>query len=294
MSIGASVIPAPLILGHSLQRLVRSSAGIESEKDVNGWFQTHLGVTYSAVWRKMNPTTGSWDERDLLKVAAGLGIELEGLILALSCGGNRLVDANIDVLGSKAFRKVVLGEPTTSLADHGLVAFESEGRWSVLNVIHAGNLGPQVFFTVKAVNLTPMAGQNYVVAHIDDDETTTEAAKELLAMENIDSTPYADDDAFLRACATKQFDALIVDWGLATTTAERLIREFREFKGCASKPIVLVTGQVRSDSDSVLDDLKRVSRDYGCTVLTKPVRWRLVAAELLQQIEVDKTRKAVG
>lgn len=261
------------------------------DMDLNSWLQEKLGITKSGVWRKLKPETGSWEERDLFMVARGLGLALDELLFALACRGTRVVTANVDVAGVRTLRKVVIGDRMEKVPVNGLAAHQEGDKWSVLNLSHTNVQPGADLYEVVGINMAEVVARKTLVALIDDEPAVTETASALLTLEGLDAECFEDTPSFLLACEGTKFDAIVVDWQLGATTAANLIKSFRESKGNANTPVTLVTGQVSSDDDSVVDELKHVSREFGCRVLTKPVRWKLVASDLLQQIEETQRRE---
>ena len=284
-----------LVMNAALRRLVGGITGVGADKkndmDLNSWLQEKLGLTKSGVWRKLKPETGAWEERDLFIVAKGLGLTLDELLFAIACRGTRVVTANVDVAGTRTLRKVVIGDLLGSSPANGIAAHQDGDLWSVVSLLH-GNVQPGTdLYEVAGINMAEVVMRRTVVALIDDEQPVTENASALLKLEGLDSQCFDDTPSFLRACEATKFDAIVVDWQLGNQTAANLIKRFRESNGNATTPVTLVTGQVSSDDDSVVDELKHVSREFGCRVMTKPVRWRLVASDLLQQIEETQRRE---
>lgn len=282
-----------------LKRLVLGSGLVTKEKDLKGWFKNALGLSYSGAWRKLE-CQAPWEEKDLQRVANGLGITMECLLLALSCDGTKVETANIDIAGSQMYVRVVVGLPIAAGAEQGLVAYEAENEWHVVRGFPALRVAQPVLYQVLAINLHEIAERKRMVALIDDEMAVTQTASELFKLDAINTKCFVNEESFLAELQKTKFDAYVVDWCLSTDptdtepgTSENLIRSIRASEHGATAPIIVVTGKVQSDSDVVVDDLTRVSRDYNCTPMTKPVQWRFVAQDLVKRIRDDASKSAM-
>lgn len=275
---------------NGLKAMVLGSGLAVSEKDLKAWFQETLKLSYSAAWRKL-AGEASWDEGDLQKVAAGLGMTLKDLLLSLSCGGTRIETANIEIASIPMYVKVVLGSKLTNIPDHGLVAYAKDNEWHVVDIAHIQRLANIDLFQVLSINLTESVERTRLIALVDDDDSVTKTASELFKLEGLNSRSFNTEEGFLRALRTTKFEAFVVDWFLApnstdgtSKTTEQLIRRIRESPGGKTAPIIIVTGETKNDDDALVGELTRVSREYDCSSMIKPVRWRFVAADLVKRL----------
>lgn len=280
-----------------LRRLIFASGLLDRESDLKRWFEDKLDLSYSAALRKLAGDT-PLEERDLHKLAHGLGITFEEILMALACGGSRVLSARVELTSPPLVAKVVLGEKVRAGSEDGLVAFESAGEWRVVagnSVVHSNGLD---VYKVLSLNSIDSGQRKLLFALIDDDDAVTQTAGALFNLDGINSRRFSDESLFFESLANTKYDAYIVDWFLAKDqdgsepyTAENIIRRIRESDHGRTAPIVVVTGKIISDNDVVVDELARVSNEYDCTLMSKPVQWRFVGANLVKRIKEDSQKK---
>jgi FixJ family two-component response regulator len=281
-----------------LRRLTVATGRFDRESDLKRWVEEELNLSYSAALRKLAGET-PLEERELQKLAHSLGLTFEDFLLALACGGSRVHSASVELTTPPILAKVVLGEKVCPGTDDGLFAYESDGEWRVVAGPSVDHASDREFF--KVLSLSPIATgeRKLLFALIDDDDAVTQAASALFKLDGINSRRFSDEATFLASLAGTKYDAYIVDWFLAKDrdlepyTAENIIRRIRESDNGRTTPIVVVTGKVISDNDVVVDELARVSNEYNCTLMSKPVQWRFVGANLVKRIKEDSQKTAV-
>lgn len=278
-------------LSAGLIRIVLGSGQVSKEKELKRWFEKALERTYSSVWRKLNDDS-AWDEADFERIANALGVSVESLMMSLACGGTRVVDADVDVGGIPIHARVVLGDPVGEKDDVELAAFEVNGEWRVKSYALASRHSP--LYSVLGINLVDPNTRRCLVALVDDDRSITYTASELFKLDGIATKCFWNEESFLATLQNTRYDAYVLDWFLPSgptgpdvDTSENLIRKIRASEHGASAPIFLVTGAGISDNPTVVDDLKRVARDYDCTPMMKPIRWEFLAEDLLKRVRKE-------
>ena len=273
-----------------LQKLVAGNGQATSDSELKKWFQKSLGLSYSSTWRKLSGES-AWDDRDLHKVAVGLDISFEDLLMSLSFGGARVVPARVEVGTIQKDLKVVIGAALPKAEAHTLVAYQVDDQWHVADASNITRFNAVGAHEVLSINFSEVVKRQRLFALVDDDESITETASALLKFEGISAKCFSDAQSFIDELGKTKFDAYIIDWFLSAdpgdllpTTAEALIRQIRESEHGRTAPIAIVTGKIMGDNDVVVDELSRVATQYDCTPMIKPVQWRFVGSDLLKRL----------
>lgn len=223
-----------------------------------------MGLSYSQTSRGLSGEA-TWDDRDLHRVAVGLGFSFEDLLMSLSFGGARVVPARVEVGTIQKDLKVVIGAALTKAEAHTLVAYQVDDERHVAEASKITRFNAAGAHEVLSINFSEVVKRQRTFALVDDDESITETASALLKFEGISARCFSDAQSFIQELGKTKFDAYIINWFLTAdpddphpTTAEALIRQIRQSEHGRTAPIAIVTGKIMSDNDVVVDDLSRV------------------------------------
>lgn len=275
---------ASLAIGNAVRDLLTQQ---DPKFAVNPWLKSALGLGATAVWRKLTGEA-KWTAEDLEAVASKMGISLGDLLRSLASRMDNSVKGMCEVDGRDHVIDLVLDEAAAlRIGNVDYVAVERKGQWRVLG---PGDVSPgESFRHIKHMSMTMKAGGRARVALLDDDpEITYQAATVLAKSGQIDSDRFdCSEDLIKELDANKQYDAYVFDWRLAEGTSESLIQAIRGREASRKTPIFVVTGAIEAEGDAIEDDLARVVRDFGCKTMLKPVRWKLLQAEISQGIRAS-------
>lgn len=232
-----------------------------------------LAISYSQAHRKTCGVS-AWSLEELKRVAEHFGESLVDLLWFTERG--EALPATL-VVGGQSFSCLVkLGQPVPANQASGLVAVESEGRWSLRT---ASDMGTQRVRPVQRLVMQPPGAHAPSVAVLDDDAESADNLCAHLAASGYQTTSFYTVAALRTAMAQRRHDGYVLDWIVGDETVRDLIGQIRA--DCPRTPILVLTGQVdsgRVDESAVATALAT----YGLLYFEKPVRLAIISAALAQ------------
>lgn len=268
-------------IGEAVRRLLVQQ---DPKCQTNQWLKTALDLGHTAVWRKLNGEA-KWTVEDLGAIAAKLEVGLADIMRMLAAQMDQVVTGVFHLEGKDQKVELVLedGAPAgQGVVDY--VAVEREGQWHVLRPSAVET--HETWRYIRNVSMEMRPSSKAKVALLDDDPIITSQAASVLEKDGLISSERfsTGSDLIYRLRQDVKYDAFVVDWRLAEGTSEEVIRTIRNKDETKSTPIFVVTGAIEAEGDSAEEELARVVRTFGCKTMMKPVRWKLLEAEISRVI----------
>ena len=229
-----------------------------------------LKLSYHQAHRRM---TGSapWSLEELQAVASHHGETLMDLF-----GEQKSTDYETAVLIAGPLRVTCRLWPGQPLAQHrpgDLIALKGGSEWVVMV---AGDTPTPQACTVRRLIIEPKPDRPRRFAILDDDiDVACGLAAGLIEL-GFEASAFATEAQLEAALQFDSFDGYVIDWVLATGTAEALVARLRNQS--ANCPIALLTGKAGTQE---LDEKALVTaiEQHGLLFLQKPVTALLAASQ---------------
>ena len=229
-----------------------------------------LKLSYHQAHRRM---TGSapWSLEELQAVAAHHGETLVDLF-----GEQKSADFEIAVLIAGPLRVTCRLWPGQPLAQHrpgDLIALKGGSEWVVMV---AGDTTTPQACTVRRLIIEPKPDRPRRFAILDDDLDVARGLAAGLVELGFEATAFATEAQLEAALQFDSFDGYVIDWVLASGTAEALVAKLRNQS--ATCPIALLTGKAGSKE---VDEKELVTaiEQHGLLFLQKPVTASIAASQ---------------
>ena len=229
-----------------------------------------LGLSYHQAHRRM---TGSapWSLEELQTVATHHGETLVDLF-----GEQKSADFEIAVLIAGPLRVTCRLWPGQLLAQHrpgDLIAIKGGSEWVVMV---AGDSPTPQAYTVRRLIIEPKPDRPRRFAILDDDLDVARSLAAGLVELGFEANAFATEAQLEAALQFGSFDGYVIDWVLASGTAEALVAKLRSQS--ATAPIALLTGKAGSKE---VDEKALVTaiEHHGLLFLQKPVTASIAASQ---------------
>lgn len=229
-----------------------------------------LKLSYHQAHRRMTGTA-PWSLEELQAVASHHGETLVDLF-----GEQKSADYETGVLIAGPLRVTCRLWPGQPLAQHrpgDLIALKGGSEWVVMV---AGDAPTPQACSVRRLIIEPKADRPRRFAILDDDIDVARGLAAGLVELGFEATAFATDAQLEAALQFDTFDAYVIDWVLASGTAEALVGKLRGLS--ATCPIALLTGKAGSKE---VDEKALVTaiEQHGLLFLQKPVTASIAASQ---------------
>ena len=229
-----------------------------------------LKLSYHQAHRRM---TGSapWSLEELQAVAGYHGETLVDLF-----GEQKSADYETAVLIAGPLRVTCRLWPGQPLAQHrpgDLIAIKGGSEWVVMV---AGDTPTPQACTVRRLIIEPKPDRPRRFAILDDDLDIARGLAAGLIELGFEATAFGSEAQLEAALQFDSFDGYVIDWVLATGTAEALVAKLRSQS--ATCPIALLTGKAGSKEVDE-KDLVAAIEQHGLLFLQKPVTASIDASQ---------------
>jgi ActR/RegA family two-component response regulator len=229
-----------------------------------------LNLSYHQAHRRMMGTA-PWSLEELQAVAAHHGETLVDLF-----GEQRSADYETAVLIAGPLRVTCRLWPGQPLAQHrpgDLIALKGGTEWVVMV---AGDTPTPQACTVRRLIIEPKPGRPRRFAILDDDIDVARGLAAGLVELGFEASAFTTEAQLDAALQFDSFDAYVIDWVLASGTADALIAKLRGQN--ATCPIAVLTGKAGSKD---LDEKELVAAIelHGLLFLQKPVTASIAASQ---------------
>ena len=229
-----------------------------------------LNLSYHQAHRRMTGTA-PWSLEELQAVASHHGETLVDLF-----GEQKSTDYETAVLIAGPLRVTCRLWPGQPLAQHrpgDLIALKGGSEWVVMV---AGETPTPHACTVRRLLIEPKPDRPRRFAVLDDDIDVARGLAAGLIELGFEATAFATEAQLETALQSDSFDGYVIDWVLATGTAEALLARLRSHS--ATCPIALLTGKAGTKE---VDEKALVAaiEQHGLLFLQKPVTASLAASQ---------------
>ena len=229
-----------------------------------------LKLSYHQAHRRMTGIA-PWSLEELQSVAAHHGETLMDLL-----GEQKSAHFETALLIAGPLRITCRLWPGQPLAQHrpgDLIAIKGGSEWVVMV---AGDTPTPHACTVKRLIIEPKPDRPRRFAILDDDIDVARALAAGLVGLGFEATAFATEAQLEAALQFDSFDAYVIDWVLATGTADALVARLRSQS--ATAPIAVLTGKAGS-KDVDEKELVAAIEQHGLLFLQKPVTASIAASQ---------------
>ena len=165
------------------------------------------------------------------------------------------------------------GQPLAQHRPGDLIAIKGGSEWVVMV---AGDTPTRQAFTVKRLIIEPKPDRPRRFAILDDDIDVARGLAAGLTELGFEATAFSTEAQLEAAMQFDSFDAYVIDWVLASGTADALVAKLRSQS--ATCPIALLTGKAGS-KDVDEKELVAAIEQHGLLFLQKPVTASIAASQ---------------
>ena len=229
-----------------------------------------LNLSYHQAHRRMTGIA-PWSLEELQAVAAHHGETLVDLFRE-----QKSADYETALLIAGPLRVTCRLWPGQPLAQHrpgDLIAIKGGSEWVVMV---AGDTPTRQAFTVKRLIIDLMPDRPRRFAILDDDIDVARGLAAGLTELGFEAMVFSTEAQLEAAMQFDSFDAYVIDWVLASGTADALVAKLRSQS--ATCPIALLTGKAGS-KDVDEKELVAAIEQHGLLFLQKPVTASIAASQ---------------
>ena len=229
-----------------------------------------LNLSYHQAHRRMTGIA-PWSLEELQAVAAHHGETLVDLFRE-----QKSADYETALMIAGPLRVTCRLWPGQPLAQHrpgDLIAIKGGSEWVVMV---AGDTPTRQAFTVKRLIIDLMPDRPRRFAILDDDIDVARGLAAGLTELGFEAMAFSTEAQLEAAMQFDSFDAYVIDWVLASGTAEALVAKLRSQS--ATCPIALLTGKAGS-KDVDEKELVAAIEQHGLLFLQKPVTASIAASQ---------------
>jgi ActR/RegA family two-component response regulator len=234
-----------------------------------------LKLAYTAAYRRMTGAV-AWEVEEIAKVAVHFGESLSDVFATQH--SDEYVSAMLVAGPARVACQLLPGSVIRDPARNSIVAIKVGEQWMVVPATEAG---AATCFEVSQMRVSGHGDRRWRIAVLDDDADESASLAEHFTDRGCEVQSFTRAEDLVPSMKLRPFDAFVIDWMLAESTAAELVGMIRaDDPDC---PIAVLTGKIRSDV-MVEPAVAEAISTYKLLFFEKPTRLPIISAQLLQAL----------